>query len=82
MKVLILPTQEATTRRTADITDRTVRTTPDAVLGLATGGTMLPLYDALALRHRDDAPSFATTTSLNLDEYIGLAPDHLCSYRP
>lgn len=80
MKTLILPTPEAAIKRTADIIDHTVRATPDTVLGLATGGTMLPLYDELAQRHREDGLSFAATTSFNLDEYIGLAPDHPCSY--
>ncbi|WP_116598733.1 glucosamine-6-phosphate deaminase [Primorskyibacter marinus] len=80
MKVLILPDEQAAMQRAADIVARTVTATPDAVLGLATGGTMLPLYEALAQRHREDGLSFAKTTSFNLDEYIGLAPDHPCSY--
>ncbi|EPX78271.1 glucosamine-6-phosphate deaminase [Litoreibacter arenae] len=80
MKVLILPDAQAATRRAADIVSRTVSATPDSVLGLATGGTMLPLYDALAQRHRDEGLSFAKVTSFNLDEYIGLTPDHPCSY--
>ncbi|WP_226781505.1 glucosamine-6-phosphate deaminase [Oceaniglobus trochenteri] len=80
MKVLILPDEKAATQRAADIVARTVTANPAAVLGLATGGTMLPLYAALVQRHRDDGLSFAQTTSFNLDEYIGLAPDHPCSY--
>lgn len=80
MKVLILPDENAAITRAADIIARAVTDKPDAVLGLATGGTMLPLYDVLAQRHRDDGLSFAKTTSFNLDEYIGLAPDHPCSY--
>ena len=80
MKVLILPDAQAAIARAAEIVARTVTAKPDAVLGLATGGTMLPLYEALAQRHNDDGLSFAQTTSFNLDEYIGLAPDHPCSY--
>lgn len=80
MKVLILPDAQAAVARAADIIATTVTDKPDAILGLATGGTMLPLYDVLAQRHRDDGLSFAQTTSFNLDEYIGLAPDHPCSY--
>ncbi|MFP7570450.1 glucosamine-6-phosphate deaminase [Marivita sp. S2033] len=80
MKVLILPDEHSAMQRAADIVARTVRNKPDAVLGLATGGTMLPLYEALAQRHRDEGLSFAATTSFNLDEYIGLAPEHPCSY--
>ncbi len=80
MKVLILPDEQAAIERAADIVERTVREAPAAVLGLATGGTMLPLYKALADRHQSKGLSFAKTTSFNLDEYIGLAPDHPCSY--
>lgn len=80
MKVLILPDAQAAIARAADIIADVVTQKPDAVLGLATGGTMLPLYDVLAQRHRDDGLSFAQSTSFNLDEYIGLAPDHPCSY--
>ncbi|WP_281985578.1 glucosamine-6-phosphate deaminase, partial [Thalassorhabdomicrobium marinisediminis] len=80
MKVLILPDLQAAIARAADIIVKTVQAKPDAVLGLATGGTMLPLYDELAHRHRAGKVSFASTTSFNLDEYIGLSPEHPCSY--
>ncbi len=80
MKVLILPDAQAAVARAADIIADIVTKKPDAVLGLATGGTMLPLYDVLAQRHRDSGLSFAQTASFNLDEYIGLAPEHPCSY--
>ncbi|TDL79328.1 glucosamine-6-phosphate deaminase [Palleronia sediminis] len=80
MKVLILPDEQAAVDRAADIVARTVRDAPDAVLGLATGGTMLPLYETLAQRHAAGDVSFARTVSFNLDEYIGLPPEHPCSY--
>ena len=80
MKVLILEDKDAAVQRAAEIVAKTVRTKPDAVLGLATGGTMLPLYQALAQAHRTHGLTFADITSFNLDEYIGLPPDHPCSY--
>lgn len=80
MKVLILDDARAATSRAADIIADTVQTRPDAVLGLATGGTMRPLYDELGRRHNTSGLSFARTTSFNLDEYVGLPPDHPCSY--
>jgi glucosamine-6-phosphate deaminase len=79
MKVLILESAAAAVSRAAEITAALVRTQPQAVLGLATGGTMLPLYAELVARHRQGL-SFAGVSSFNLDEYIGLAPDHPCSY--
>jgi glucosamine-6-phosphate deaminase len=47
-----------------------------ATFGLATGGTMLPLYEKL----RSSDLDFSNCTSVNLDEYIGLAKDHPESY--
>lgn len=80
MKVLILPTKSAAISRAADIIAATVSETPDCVLGLATGSTMLPLYAELAHRFREGRFSLATTTTFNLDEYVGLPPDHPASY--
>jgi glucosamine-6-phosphate deaminase len=51
-----------------------------AVLGLATGGTPIPLYRELVRRHREDGLSFANVVTFNLDEYLGLQQDHPESY--
>lgn len=51
-----------------------------AVLGLATGGTPLPLYAELVRRHREEGLSFANVTTFNLDEYLGLPREHPQSY--
>jgi glucosamine-6-phosphate deaminase len=53
---------------------------PHPVLGLATGSTPVPLYRQLADFHRQGL-SFASVHTINLDEYVGLAPDHPQSYR-
>lgn len=78
MKVLILKSAaEATEAASREILSL-VRDKPDCTLGLATGGTMEPVYAAL----RDNAgqTSFAGVRSFNLDEYVGLRPDHPQSY--
>lgn len=80
MKVLILETAEAATDRGADLLLDAVRHKPSCVLGLATGGTMLPLYDRVCARHLAENVSFARVTTFNLDEYVGLASDHRCAY--
>lgn len=46
------------------------------VFGLATGSTPVTTYDALVASDLD----FSEMTSVNLDEYVGLAPDHPQSY--
>lgn len=49
----------------------------DAVLGLATGSSPLPVYEAL----RGHAPRLAAVRGFALDEYLGLPPGHPQSYR-
>lgn len=44
------------------------------VLGLATGGTMVPFYADLVVAFRAGTISFRGATSFNLDEYVGIAP--------
>ena len=54
---------------------------PDAVLGLATGSTPIDTYRQLVKWHKDGMLDFSRATSFNLDEYVGLGPDHPCGYR-
>ncbi|MER1985567.1 MAG: glucosamine-6-phosphate deaminase [Solibacillus sp.] len=53
---------------------------PNAVLGLATGGTPEGLYAELVKSYKAGEISFAEATSFNLDEYIGVEPDNKVSY--
>ncbi|MDY0300312.1 MAG: glucosamine-6-phosphate deaminase [Trichlorobacter sp.] len=53
---------------------------PDAVLGLATGSTMEPVYAHLVELVRLQKPDLSGITTFNLDEYIGLPPSHPQSY--
>lgn len=53
---------------------------PDLVLGLPTGGTMIGVYRRLVEAFRRGEVSFRRATSLNVDEYVGLAPDHPRSF--
>jgi len=71
-------TEDAITAAARLITDL-VAIRPTAILGLATGGTMEPLYARLVAAHRHGL-SFARVTTVNLDEYVGLAPGHPSSY--
>ena len=54
---------------------------PDCVLGLATGSTPVGAYKQLAAWNKEGMLSFKKVTSVNLDEYKGLAPTHDQSYR-
>lgn len=53
----------------------------NAVLGLATGSSPTCVYRYLTEAYRERRVSFAKVTTFNLDEYIGLSPDHPQSYR-
>ncbi len=81
MRVVILENAEQVSSRAADIFCDLIGETPDAVLGLATGGTPLGTYRELVTRYRGGKVRFADVTTFNLDEYVGLPPEHSQSYR-
>jgi glucosamine-6-phosphate deaminase len=80
VKVLILETAEAAAARVADIIATALSAHPAAVLGLATGETMRPVYARLVALHRDGRADFGRATTFNLDEYVGVAPGHPASF--
>lgn len=51
------------------------------VIGLATGSTPVPTYQELIRLNREGLLDFSKVVSYNLDEYVGITPDHPCSYR-
>lgn len=57
-----------------------IQSNPQIILGLATGSTPLGLYKRLVKSYQNGEISFAQATSFNLDEYVGLTPDHHGSY--
>lgn len=81
MEVVILPGSRQIGRLAADAVEALVRRKPDAVLGLATGSSPLPIYDELALRHEDRGLDFGRAHGFALDEYVGLPAGHPQSYR-
>ena len=81
MEVIILPSIEDCANLGARKVSELVNSKSNAVLGLATGSTPIPVYAELVRLHNESGLSFSKVKSFNLDEYIGLAPDHSCSYR-
>lgn len=53
---------------------------PNSVLGLATGSTPIPTYQALISLYKAGVVDFSSASSFNLDEYVGLPAGHPCSY--
>ncbi|XAS66075.1 glucosamine-6-phosphate deaminase [Micrococcaceae bacterium Sec5.7] len=81
MEVVILPGSKQIGSLAADTIEALLRRKPNAVLGLATGSSPLPIYDELALRHQRDGLDFSQAHGFALDEYVGLAAGHRESYR-
>ncbi|HEX8372069.1 MAG TPA: glucosamine-6-phosphate deaminase [Chthoniobacterales bacterium] len=80
MEVIIQPNAETASLLAAAQIARLLRKKPDAVLGLATGSTPLALYQELIRLHREQGLDFSAARFFNLDEYLGLGPDHPASY--
>ncbi len=81
MKVVILDSPAEVARYGADIFREQLQKKPDSVLGLATGSTPLSLYRELIDSNQRGEISFSEVRSFNLDEYMGLDPEHPQSYR-
>jgi len=80
MEVIIEESYDAVSKAAAQVVADLVHNKPDAVLGLATGSTPLGLYKELIRMHKEEGLDFSKVTTFNLDEYIGLTPDHDQSY--
>lgn len=81
MEILVYPDARTASASAAGRMADVVRQKPCAVLGLATGSTPLTLYHHLVAMHRTGGLDFSGVTTFNLDEYVGLAPEHPASYR-
>lgn len=83
--VRIFPTSEAACHEAADRIARCLHVAATdrgrAVLGLATGGTPVPVYARLVELHRAGELSWRDATTYNLDEYYPISPLNPQSYR-
>ena len=80
MEVMIHSTYDKMSQAAARMVADVINSKPNAVLGLATGSTPLGLYRELARMHKDEGLDFSHVRTFNLDEYVGLPPDHPQSY--
>lgn len=81
MEILIQPSAASATQLAAEMIAQTLRANPRAVLGLATGHTLEPVYARLAQMHQKLLLDFSGCRTFNLDEYIGLPAADPNSYR-
>ncbi len=80
MLVYIKENYDEMSHEGARIVAELVRKKPNGVLGFATGGTPLGLYNELIRMHQYEGLDFSKVTTFNLDEYVGLPPEHDQSY--
>jgi glucosamine-6-phosphate deaminase len=84
MPVLTVTTRAEAEREVAreivELVSATGQRSAPCVLGLATGGTMVGVYTCLVAAARERAVSFAHVDTVNLDEYLGLGPEHPSSF--
>ena len=80
MRARVVPDYEAISAAVAYVVAGRLEEEPSSVLMLPTGITPLGMYRRLVEMHRSGELSFANATFFNLDEYLGLAPDHEASY--
>ncbi len=81
IKLIICKDKSEVAKKSADIFADEIRNNPSMVLGLATGSTPIDMYKELIRLHKKEGLDFSKVVSFNLDEYLGLAPDHNQSYR-
>ena len=81
MRIYVTEDYNAMSHRVASILSSQIMLKPDCVLGLATGSTPVGAYKQLVEWYKKGDLDFSKVRSINLDEYVGLAPTHDQSYR-
>ena len=80
MKLIVKESADRASRYVADLMVAQVQAKPHSLLGLATGGTMIPLYDFICSDYQKGSVDFSSARTVNLDEYLGLAQNHKQSF--
>lgn len=80
MRIISVKDYAQMSRAAANIISAQVILKPDCVLGLATGSSPVGAYQQLIKWYQKGDLDFARVTTVNLDEYMGLAPGHPQSY--
>lgn len=81
MRIIKTANYGETSKKAAFIIASQVVLDPKSILGLATGSTPLGTYENLIEWCKTGYLDFSQITSFNLDEYLGLSPEHDQSYR-
>ncbi|MDQ0160818.1 glucosamine-6-phosphate deaminase [Alkalibacillus salilacus] len=77
MNVIRTEHYDTMSQSVADYVQEFVKEQEHPVLGLATGSTPVGFYESI----RHSKPDWSHVTTFNLDEYVGVSPNHPQSYR-
>jgi glucosamine-6-phosphate deaminase len=80
MKIQVFDNAEQIGKAAASLFAAKIIEQPSCVIGMATGSTPLPTYNALVELYSAGALDFSNVRSFNLDEYVGISRDHEQSY--
>lgn len=80
MNIIRMPDYAGMSRQAANIISAQVILKPDSLLGLATGSSPIGTYQQLVEWYKKGDIDFSQVSTVNLDEYCGLAPEHAQSY--
>lgn len=81
MKVIVTKSYDETCTVIANLFRDLIVAKPNAKLGLATGGTPVPIYKKLIAMNEAGTLDFSGVHTVNLDEYCGIDGTHDQSYR-
>ncbi|MCK9222106.1 MAG: glucosamine-6-phosphate deaminase [Limnochordia bacterium] len=80
MRIIITDNYDQLSKQAAQLISNSIHENPKLVLGLATGSTPLGTYKSLIDLYQKQQVSFKQVRTFNLDEYLGLGPNHPSSY--
>lgn len=80
MKIVSVKKYEELSRKAANLFISQINMKANAVLGLATGGSPIGTYKEMVAAYNKGDVDFSEVTTINLDEYCGIAKEHEQSY--
>lgn len=80
MRIIRTKDYQEMSRAAANLISAQVILKPSCVLGLATGSSPVGTYQQLIEWYKKGDVDFSQVRTVNLDEYVGLTPDHDQSY--
>ena len=81
MRIIKVQNKELLAKKATELFVNVIKNNESPILGLATGSTPERMYELLIEKYKNGEICFANVLAFNLDECVGLAPNHPASYR-